>query len=97
MNYISTEMQRRIMFIPLVNLGNFFIAVLNCRKTSKPTAMGFKVGVRALCILFPITFFWGMLSVLLPQLEDVFSLCCIYTAPVCMSYGLIKLQEKYFF
>ena len=97
MNGISVEIQRKIMFIPVVNLGNFFIAVLNCRKTSNPTAMGFKVGGLALCILFPIAFFWGMLSALLPQLKDLFSLCCIYTAPVCMSYGLIKLQETYFF
>lgn len=96
MRYISTELQRRIMFIPVVNLGNFFIAVINCRKTSKPTAMGFKVGVRSICTLFPITFFWGILSALFPPLESLFFLCSIYTGPVCMSYGLIKLQEKYF-
>ena len=96
MKYISTELQRNIMFIPLVNLGNFFIAVLNCRKTSRPNVMGLKIGVRTFCILFPITFFWGMLSALFPQLESLFFLCSIYTGPVCMSYGLIKLQEKHF-
>lgn len=96
MNHISTELQRRIMFIPVVNLGNFFIALLNCRKTSNPTAMGFKVGIRVVCIFLPVSLFWGVLSALLPQLEDLFYLCCIYTGPVCMSYGLIKLQEKFF-
>lgn len=96
MKHISTELQRRIMFIPVVNLGNFFIAVLNCRKTSRPTAMGFKVGVRAVCATLPVALFWGILAALFPQLEDLFYLCCIYTGPICMSYGLIKLQEKYF-
>ncbi len=96
MKYISTELQRRIMFIPLVNLGNFFIAALNCRKTSRPAAMRFKVMVCAACMAVPVALLWGGLSALFPQLEDLFYLCCIYTAPVCMSYGLIKLQEKYF-
>ena len=96
MNYISTAIQRRLMFIPIVNLGNFFIAVLNCRKTSRPTTMGFRVGVCTVCCAFPIAFLCGILSALFPQLKDLFSLCCIYTAPVCISFGLIRLQEKYF-
>lgn len=96
MKYISTELQRRIMFIPMINLGNFLIAVLNCRKTSKPTAMGFRVGIRALCIVLPISLLGGMLSALFPQFENIFFLIAIYIGPVCMSHGLIKLQEKYF-
>jgi hypothetical protein len=96
MKYISTEVQRHIMFIPGLNLCNFFIAVLNCRKASDPTAMGFKVGIRTFCILLPITFLGGILSSLFPQLENLFFLCSIYIGPVCMSHGLIKLQEKYF-
>ena len=96
MKYITTEVQRRIMFIPVLNLCNFFIAVLNCRKASNPTAMGFKVGIRTFCILLPITFLGGILSSLFPQLENFFFLCSIYIGPVCMSHGLIKLQEKYF-
>ena len=96
MNYISTELQRRIMFIPIVNLGNFFIAVLNCRKTSNPTLMGFKVGFRAVCVCLPVTLLWSALSAVFPQLKDLFYLCSIYIGPVCLSYGLIKLQEKEF-
>ena len=96
MKYISTEVQRKIMFIPVLNLGNFFIAVLNCRKASRPNAMGLKVGIRIFCILLPISFLGGMLSALFPQLESVFFLSTIYIGPVCMSHGLIKLQEKYF-
>lgn len=96
MNYISTELQRRIMFIPLLNLGNFFIAAYNCRQTSHPVAMNFKLCVRAFCMAVPVSLFWSILSSLLPQLEDLFWLCCIYTAPLSMSYGLIKLKEKEF-
>lgn len=96
MKYISTEVQRRIMLIPVLNLGNFFIAVLNCRKASRPNAMGLKVGICTFCIFLPIAFLGGMLSALFPQLENVFYLSTIYIGPVCMSYGLIKLQEKYF-
>ena len=96
MNYISTDLQKRIMFIPLINLGNFFIAGINCLKSSSPTAMGFKVLVCVFCTVFPITFIGGLLSSLLPQLEALFFLATIYAGPVCMSYGLIKLQEKSF-
>ena len=96
MKRISTELQRRIMFIPVVNLGNFFIAVLNCRKASNPTAMGFKVGLRVVCTLLPITLLGSVSSALFPQLEDLFYLSSIYVGPICMSYGLIKLQEKEF-
>ena len=46
--------------------------------------------------LLPITFLGGILSSLFPQLKNLFFLCSIYIGPVCMSHGLIKLQEKYF-
>ena len=94
MNYISTDLQRRIMFIPIVNFGNCFIAAINCFKSPRPAAMGFQLGIRFFCYAFPITFFWGILSAVLPQLEDLFYLCCLYSAPLFISYGLIKWQEK---
>lgn len=96
MKYISTEVQRHIMFIPVLNLCNFFVAVLNCRKASRPSAMGVKVGIRTFCILLPISLLGGMLSAVFPQFESIFFLITIYIGPVCMSHGLIKLQEKYF-
>lgn len=96
MKHISTEAQRRIMFIPLVNFCNFFIAVLNCRKAANPTNLGFKVGVCTVCILLPITFLSSVLTAKFPQLEDLFFLGTIYVGPLCLSYGLIKLQERYF-
>lgn len=94
MNYISTELQRRIMFIPVVNFGNIFIAFLNCTRSPRPVLMGSKVGIRFTCSVLPVCIFWSILSVLFPQLEELFWLCFIYTGPLCMSYGLIKLQEK---
>lgn len=96
MKYITTEVQRRIMFIPVLNLCNFFLAVLNCRKTSKPTVMGVSVGICAFCIVLPISLLSGILSTLFPQFENIFFLITIYIGPVCMSHGLIKLQEKHF-
>lgn len=96
MTYISTNVQKKIMYIPFVNITNFFVAVHNCGKAQNPGKMKLRCFGFALCSLIPFTFLCSILSRLFPVLEDFFFLFAIYTGPLIMSYGLIRIQEKKF-
>lgn len=95
MKLISTETQRRIMYIPFVNITNFFIAAYNCGKAANPISMKFKAMICVVCHLLPLSFLWSLLSAWFPQQEHLFFLCAIYTEPLVMSWVLIKFQHKY--
>lgn len=94
MRYSSIDLQKKIKFIPVINIGVFFLAAINCRKTSNPIIAGVKLLAISACCMLLTTFLWSLLTLIFPRLEDLFFLCSIYTGPLCMSLGLIKFQEK---
>ena len=94
MSYISAKTQRKLMFIPLVNVLNFFIALHNAGKSPDPRKMRFQICVTVVCCLLPFTFLCSLLMRVFPSAEDIISLCAIYLGPIILSYGCINVQEK---
>lgn len=92
---VSIATQKKIMWIPFVNVVNVLIFSLNCRNV--------KIGSHAWWMSFVYFFGYGMpcfmLSVLLnhmvPTDSPIIAVCSGYLFPVVISHGLIKYQEKY--
>ena len=96
MRYISTETQRKIMLIPLVNMANIFICLNNNIYMHANTKLVLKSLVYLFCYTLPVGFLWMLICSIVPAMADILYPLMMYVMPLCMSYGLIKYQEKYF-
>jgi len=96
MRYISTETQRKIMLIPLVNMANIFICLNNNIYMHANTKLVLKSLVYLFCYTLQVGFLWMLICSIVPTMADILYPLMMYVMPLCMSYGLIKYQEKYF-
>lgn len=95
MEITSIETQKKLMFIPLLNVINFGILFLNLRYTKVSFANFIKLLLSILGFVFPICFGFSVVAKLLPSIWWVFYICTIYLGPLAMSYVSIRFQEKY--
>ena len=95
MNPISTKAQRKIMFIPIINIFNLFICLLNCCCKRIPMITFLKVYLSLFGYTLPPALVYGILLHIFPTFEQVLTPLAIYLIPLIMSFGLIKFQEKY--
>lgn len=91
----SIESQKKIMWIPLVNIVNIVTLPFRIR--------GLEIGTHAWWMLFAYAFgsffvgfaFFRLVTMPFPQGSPIHFICNLYLFPVLMNYGLIKYQEKY--
>lgn len=95
MNPISTDTQRKFMYIPIVNMLTTASTLFNCICVHPPPKIQLKIFPYLFGYTIPAALFWMILAKLLPSLQGLFSICTMYITPLAMSYGLIKYQEKY--
>ena len=95
MRYISTKTQRKIMFFPVINIATIAICLNNARCVRANVTLT----MRAFPYLFGYAGVPGLLWVfivgLLPTVAKTIYPIVVYIWPLCLSYGLIKYQEKY--
>ena len=94
MRHISVRTQIKLMFIPYVNILNFFIWCNNYKYLNLPFKMGFQ---SALIILASMTITvvpaW-FLTTMSPECAWVGNILRVYVCPVLMSLGIIWFQKK---
>ena len=95
MNMVSIDTQKKLMYIPFVNIVNFIILFLNLRCVKVSVAGLMKAFVYILGYGFPVWFAFSAAARLFPALYLLFFFCTIYFGPLAVSYGSIKYQEKY--
>ncbi|MBR2890733.1 MAG: hypothetical protein IKC09_10715 [Oscillospiraceae bacterium] len=91
----SIETQKKLMYIPLLNIANVFIVFLNLRQSKGSGASLVKIFVYVLGYLIPVWFVFSAAAKVWPDLYPVFSTCLMYCGPLALSWGSIKFQEKY--
>ena len=92
---ISLYIQKKIMWIPLVNCINILTFPFHLPRV--------KIGSRAWWMMF--VYYVGSFAVgfallnvvlsLLPAGSLIFAFSNLYTIPFCVNFGIIKYQEKY--
>ena len=95
MRYISTETQRKIMFVPIINIMTLAFCLNN--------TVHVKADMMLVMRIFPYLFGYaglpGLLWVLfvgfLPTVANIMYPIVMYLWPLCLSYGAIRYQEKY--
>ena len=89
------NIQKKTMWIPLVNYINIFLFLINSKKMalfsrswwmSYVYFFGFAIGSHMAC---------SFVGSLLPQEPPVGGIFYLYFFPLIICYGLIKYQEKY--
>ena len=94
MKQISIDAQRRIMFIPFVNVANLFIWLYNSRNAYNTV----NTLPRTLLILFSSTLPLEIISIIVsnlsPTIGDVLGCLNVYLGPLVASYRFIKYQEE---
>lgn len=92
---VSIVTQKKIMWIPFVNVVNFMFFLFNCRNI--------KIGTRAWWMLFVYCFgHWTacslvaiLLEYVIPPDSLIITFYNLYLFPVVICHGMIKYQEKY--
>ena len=97
MNLISIETQRKLMYIPFLNLLNYFIWFINIVRAKVPTSCWAKGFWSIVVHAIPVWFVCTALGRIIPGIVAIAWICTIYFTPLAMSYGSIKFQEKYLF
>ena len=93
---ISIKTQKALMFIPLFNLFNLGIWVINCRRLRWKRKIVYKYSLA----LFGIAIIWGILGIILSCVFgdgialNIYGYVASYFYPLSLSYGIIKFQEK---
>ena len=95
MKRMPIETQKKLMYIPVLNVINFFALVfnLNCAKVLFADLIKSQFYIWGYTI--PVWFVLSLAARLLPSLEIVFYFFILYFCPLAMSFGSIKFQEKY--
>lgn len=92
---ISTKTQKKIAFIPLINISTLFFTLYNCICLRIPMKDWMKIYLFLLCSVVPSAVFWMVLAKMVPELSPICSILTMYITPLCMSFGLIRFQRKY--
>lgn len=95
MRVVSTEKQRIIMFIPVINWINWIIWLNNSYYLRFPPATNIKGFIIGVFCLLPAWFVAQELTVIFPNCETFIFLICEYIASIAMGFGLIRLQREY--
>ena len=94
MKQISVDIQRRIMFVPVINIANIFIWLFNARNAYKTV----NTLPRTLLILFSSVIPLEIISLVVanysPDIGNIIGLLNAYLGPLAAGYWLIKYQEK---
>lgn len=94
MNRISTAVQRRIMFIPIVNVANLFIWLYNARYMYRSVTTVPKTLWILISSLLPYSILYTVFSDNSPLLAEILPYIGSYFCPLIMGYHLIRYQEK---
>ena len=97
MNLISIETQKKLMYLPVVNILNFWVLFINLMRAKVSDGRVMKAVMYPFCHTVPIWFVCTALSRMFPGIAFLFGLGIVYLCPIAMSYGSIKFQEKYLF
>lgn len=93
-DYILTETQKKLIFIPVVNISVLFIWVRNCRLMGVGLKDMLSGSLSVLACLLP----FGLVQFLCSRFFESFATVCawlvIYLAPMLMGYVLIDHQER---
>ena len=95
MRYISTNTQRKVMFLPIINLITLVLCLNN--------VLYVKAGMNRVMRIFPYLLryaglsglLWVLFSGLFPSVARILFPVVAYLWPLCLSYGAIKYQEAY--
>lgn len=97
MNLISIETQKKLMYIPVVNIINLWVLFINLMRAKVSDERVMKAVLYPFCHMVPVWFVCTALGRIVPGIGLLFGLCIVYLCPIAMSYGSIKFQEKYLF
>ena len=95
MKYICTQTQRKIVFIPLINImiiGLCLNNMLYVKADNKPTSCIFPYILRYAGLPGMV---WLLLVGFLPTVAKMIYPIVMYIWPLCLGFGLIKYQEKH--
>lgn len=95
MKLISTTIQKKMAYIPIINILTLWCTLGNIIYLQTPFSIWMKVYKYLLIYMIPSAIFWMLLASLFPSLETVCSLATSYITPLLMSIGLIRFQEKH--
>lgn len=91
---VPLEKQKVIMFIPYVNLFNLLIWINNCYYWSYSTKIALTGALYAFLHFLPVAITQYVCTVVLPDVAHITGYIVMYLAPLMMSFGLIRFQEK---
>ena len=95
MQYISAKTQRKIMFVPVLNLLTIFICLSNTLRMQVSRKVSMQIFPYLLRYAVLPGILWVLVVGLIPKVATVIYPIVMYAWPMCVSYGLIKYQEKY--
>ena len=95
MNLISIETQKKLMYIPYLNVLNYFIWYINIVRAKVPTSCCTKGFWSIIAHALPIWFVITAVGRLLPGLSILFGFCAMYFPCVAMSVAVINFHKKY--
>lgn len=90
----TIQLQKRLMFIPYVNIFNLFIWLYTCIQYFKVWEVLSKTAFILVSTFLPAFVFQFIVSDYFPLLANALSYIVAYVGPTVMSYRLILLQEK---
>lgn len=91
---ISIELQKRIMYLPIVNISVLFIYYYNALLMKLSTKTLLKGGLLALLFAAPIMAMQFVISQIAPGFSNFSGYLVIYLAPLAIDMELIHYQEK---
>lgn len=95
MSTVSITIQKRTIFIPIVNIFPLFCTLYNAVCLRVPTGVTLRIFPYLLVYALPSAFFWMILSKVVPVLSVLCTIGTSYITPMIMAHGLIKYQKKY--
>ncbi len=94
MNTISLDTQKKLMFLPFINLFNLFIYLYNCTCVDIPIGKTLKGGFWALVSVLPIMTIQFVLYTYVPAVGNITGYMVMYFGPMLMSFVLIRYQDS---
>ena len=97
MRTVSSDTQKKLIFLPIINVLPFFIAIYNMIALNEGPRVLFKLyGYILIYSILP-----GIVGIILcqmlSQLLMPIYLCLLYVIPLLTSIGVIKFQEKHLY
>ena len=95
MKPIEVHTQKRLIYIPFVNLFTIFITLINCIFLRTPIRVWIRMFPYLLCYSLPSSLIWAAVAHIFPSLTGICEVATMYFTPMFMSYGLIRFQKKH--